>query len=70
MNLKDINLRLEVGQKIIVGPNNKRAEITKIEFHEKSGSLCINTTHGPRQALTFKLCTDIDKHENKADKFR
>lgn len=72
--LKSIAVQLEVGQEIEVGPNNKRAKITKIEFHEKSGEININTTQGPRRALTFKLCEERDnnssKSSNPADKFR
>lgn len=71
--LKSIAVQLEVGQEIMVGPNNKRAKITKIEFHEKSGEININTTQGPRRALTFKLCEERDNSgasSNPADKFR
>lgn len=67
MTLKSISLSLFVGQEIIVGPKNDRAEITKIEFHEKSGQVDINTTKGPRKALTFRLCED---QETGADKYR
>ena len=35
MTLRNICLNLEIGQEILVGPNNDRAKITKIEFHEK-----------------------------------
>ena len=72
MKLKELNLNLEVGQKILVGPNNEPAEITKIEFHEKSGEIAINTTKGPRKALTFKLTPDEQKEsaEKAADKYR
>lgn len=68
--LKNIQLSFELGQEIIVGPNNDRAKITKIEFHEKSGEVCINTTRGPRKALTFRLCEQSDDYENPADRFR
>jgi len=71
--LKSIAVTLEVGQEIVVGPNDKRARITKIEFHEKSGEININTTLGPRPALTFKLCDEKEGYEgtsNPADKFR
>lgn len=71
--LKSIAVQLEVGQEIVVGPNNKRATITKIEFHEKSGEININTTQGPRRALTFKLCEERNNSgasTNPADKFR
>ena len=54
--LRNIDLRLELGQEILVGPNGDRAKITKIEFHEKTGEVNINTTRGPRKALTFRLC--------------
>lgn len=70
--LKNLQLTLELGQEILVGPHNDRATITKIEFHEKSGEVSINTTKGPRKALTFRLC-DQDTYEtadNPADKYR
>lgn len=71
MTLKSINLNLELGQEILVGPNNDKARITKIEFHEKSGEITLNTTKGPRKALTFKLCEQEDaEFENPADKYR
>ena len=56
--LRNLNLNLEVGQTILVGQNNDRAKITKIEFHERSGEVSINTTKGPRKALTFRLCEE------------
>jgi len=71
MTLRNINLNLELGQEILVGPNNDRAKITKIEFHEKSGEVCLNTTRGPRKAFTFKLCENQDDNfANPADKYR
>jgi hypothetical protein len=71
MTLKNISLNLEIGQTILVGPNDTPAEITKIEFHEKSGEININTTKGPRKALTFKLCEQHDSgYDNPADKYR
>jgi hypothetical protein len=71
MKLKELSLNLEVGQKILVGPNNEPAEITKIEFHEKSGEVAINTTKGPRKALTFRLTEEeTEKSANPADKYR
>jgi len=70
MKLKELSLNLEVGQKILVGPNNEPAEITKIEFHEKSGEIDINTTKGPRKALTFRLAEHDTDTENPADKYR
>jgi len=56
--IKNLSLNLEVGQEILVGQNNQKARITKIEFHPKSGEVSINTTRGPRKALTFRLCPD------------
>ena len=58
---KSININLEVGQIILVGQNQEPAEITKIEFHENSGDIQINTTRGPRKALTFKLLSDEEQ---------
>jgi hypothetical protein len=69
MTMKSISLNLELGQTILVGKNNEPAEITKIEFHEKSGEVNINTTKGPRKALTFKLC-ETDQTMNPADRYR
>lgn len=72
MKLRELSLNLEVGQTIMVGPNNEPAEITKIEFHEKSGEIDINTTKGPRKVLTFRL-PQPDQNltpANKADKYR
>jgi hypothetical protein len=69
--LKNIGINLELGQTILVGPNKKPAEITKIEFHEKSGEITLNTTEGPRKALTFALCEpDEGPYENPADRYR
>jgi hypothetical protein len=71
MTLRNLTLNLELGQEIMVGPNDERATITKIEFHEKSGEVSINTTRGPRKALTFKLCEqENDHYDNPADKYR
>ena len=71
MTLRNLSLNLELGQTILVGPNNKPAQITKIEFHEKSGEVNINTTPGPRKVLTFKLCEQTeDQYEEPADKYR
>lgn len=70
--LRKVTIDLELGQTILVGPNRRPAEITKIEYHEKSGEIQLNTTRGPRNALTFSLVTD-DKHnafETPADKYR
>lgn len=72
MTLKNLNLNLEIGQEILVGQNNERARITKIEYHERSGEININTTRGPRKALTFRLCEDrySGASDNPADKYR
>jgi len=72
--LRNLNVNLELGQTILVGQNREPAQITKIEFHEKSGEISINTTKGPRKALTFSLapyneCSDSDI-SNIADKYR
>lgn len=69
--LRNITLNLELGQEILVGPKNEKARITKIEFHEKSGEIALNTTKGPRKALTFKLCVpDHEDFDNIADRYR
>lgn len=71
MTLRNISLNLELGQEILVGPNNDRATITKIEFHEKTGEININTTRGPRKVLTFRLCEQSqEEYENPADRYR
>jgi len=71
MTLRNINLSLELGQTILVGPNDTPAEITKIEFHEKTGEININTTKGPRKVLTFRLCDQgSEVYEKPADKYR
>ena len=72
-NLKHLNINLEVGQQIIVGQNNEQAKITKIEYFDKTGEISINTTRGPRKALTFKLCDNSNEQSysrNPADKYR
>jgi hypothetical protein len=71
MALRSLAINLAVGQEIVVGPNDDYATITKIEFHEKSGEVTINTTKGPRKALTFKLApTYGEDWLNPADKYR
>ena len=72
MKVNNLSLNLTVGQEILVGNNNDRAKITKIEFHEKSGEVELKTTKGPRKALTFKLCEQSSHNEkgNPADKYR
>mgnify|MGYP001082314242 CR=1 FL=1 len=67
--LRKLTLDLELGQTILVGQSNRPAEITKIEYHERSGEITINTTRGPRKALTFKLMP-IEQLEDPADKYR
>jgi len=70
--LSKLDLSLELGQEILVGQNNERAKITKIEYHDKTGEININTTRGPRKVLTFRLCQDSysGAYENPADKYR
>ena len=69
--LRSITVELELGQTILVGKNRTPAEITKIEFHERSGEITLNTTEGPRKALTFSLCAvEQPAYENRADKYR
>lgn len=71
--LRNLNVNLELGQTILVGQNREPATITKIEFHEKSGEISINTTKGPRKALTFNLCEQDHTSSNSvnpADKYR
>jgi hypothetical protein len=68
--LRNLNVNLELGQTILVGQNREPAQITKIEFHEKSGEISINTTKGPRKALTFSLFNDDAAYINPADKYR
>lgn len=72
MTLRNISLNLELGQTILVGQKNEPATITKIEFHEKTGEVNINTTKGPRKALTFRLSEDTfnSTGQNPADKYR
>lgn len=67
--LRKLNLELELGQTILVGPNGSPAEITKIEYFEHSGEISINTTRGPRKALTFRLVPAVVE-ENPADRYR
>ena len=71
-NLKKVSLELEIGQEILVGNNNERAKITKIEYHDRTGEININTTKGPRKVLTFRLAEDrySGAWNNPADKYR
>lgn len=66
--LRTISLNLELGQTILVGPNRKPAEITKIEYHPKTGEVVLNTTRGTRKALTFALVED--QYLDPADRYR
>lgn len=69
--LRTLDLQLKLGQTILVGPNRQPAEITKIEYFDKTGEIVINTTRGPRRALTFCLAESADDcYENPADKYR
>jgi len=71
--LRNLSVNLELGQTILVGQNREPATITKIEFHEKSGEININTTRGPRKVLSFALCDQDDSFDssvNPADKYR
>ena len=58
--LRNLSVNLELGQTILVGQNREPAQITKIEFHEKTGEININTTRGPRKVLSFALCSEQD----------
>lgn len=70
--LRNISLNLELGQTILVGQNNEPAQITKIEYHDRTGEININTTRGPRKVLTFRLSDESSSgaYENPADKYR
>ena len=69
--LRNINLNLALGQTILVGQNKEPATITKIEFFERTGEISLNTTRGPRKALTFCLApADESECENPADRYR
>lgn len=54
-SLTKITVDLEIGQTILVGKNREPAEITKIEYFDKTGTVKLNTTKGPRDAFTFRL---------------
>ena len=70
-SIREFNLNIKVGDNILVGKYDEPAQITKIEYFDKSGDLTINTTRGPRKALTFKLLdSNNDFHESPADKYR
>jgi len=53
--LNKVTIELELGDEILVGKSRKPATITKIEYHERSGEIVLNTTAGTRKALTFAL---------------
>jgi hypothetical protein len=67
--LNRITVDLALGQTILVGPNNTPAEITKIEYHPKTGEISLNTTRGPRKALTFRIA-DSEPEPAGADRWR
>jgi hypothetical protein len=67
--LNRITVDLELGQTILVGPNNRPATITKIEYHPKTGEISLNTTRGPRNALTFRL-SENGEPGDPADRYR
>lgn len=70
--LSRISLELQLGQTILVGPKNEPAEITKIEYFDRTGEISLNTTRGPRSALTFRLCKTAgsDSYSKPADRYR
>lgn len=68
--LRNISLQLSLGQTILVGPRREPAVITKIEYFDKTGEITLNTTCGPRKALTFALVDESDSSYNPADRYR
>ena len=66
--LRNISLDLQLGQTILVGKNAEPAEITKIEYHPRTGEIMLNTTRGPRRALTFRLVEQ--EFSDPADRYR
>lgn len=66
--LRKISLDLELGQTILVGRSRKPAEITKIEYHSRTGEIVLKTTEGTRKALTFALVDD--DFDQGADRYR
>lgn len=54
-SLSKLVIELELGQTILIGKKAEPAQITKIEYFEKSGTVTLNTTKGKRDAFTFKL---------------
>lgn len=67
--LRKLTIELELGQTVLVGQSGKPAEITKIEYFDKTGEIHINTTRGPRKALTFRLLP-VEELDNPADRYR
>ncbi len=67
--LRKLTLDLEIGQTILVGQSNKPATITKIEYHERTGEVSINTTRSTSKALTFRLVPD-PMVDTPAEKYR
>ena len=45
MNLKSIQINLQLGQEILVGKKEEKARITKIEHFDKSGDIAVSYTH-------------------------
>ena len=68
--LRNISLNLELGQTILVGPRREPAQITKIEYFDKTGEIVLNTTRGSRKALTFALTEPEEHSANAADRYR
>lgn len=56
--LRNLSLNLELGQTILVGQNREPAQITKIEFHEKSGR-SISTPLEVLEKFSALLCAVI-----------
>jgi len=53
--LTSITIELTLGDRVLVGKNRKPAEITKIEYFERTGEIVIGTTAGKRRLLTVAL---------------
>lgn len=68
MTLRNISLSLELGQTILVGKNREPATITKIEYFDRTGEISLNTTRGPRKALTF--CLVESEEEDPSERYR
>lgn len=68
--LRNITLNFELGQTILVGPNRKPAQITKIEYFDRTGEIVLNTTRGTRKALTFALVDSEHEDQNPSDRYR